>query len=190
MTDPVISSSILTGSSEDQALMVFNDWEVSNFSTGIYLCVVHLFCRISVNFKGQRILGGAWTEKKKYILVWIGKALISILIWIKWRIKSAVDSLYVFVCHFMFLQANPNSEEIWLAAVKLESENNEYERARRLLAKARSSAPTARVRMCEGWRDLNFSCPWGSWVGRRSSFSSVAWVIDQMAPCHCLLQAL
>ncbi|XP_022245664.1 pre-mRNA-processing factor 6-like [Limulus polyphemus] len=44
-------------------------------------------------------------------------------------------------------QANPNSEEIWLAAVKLESENNEYERARRLLAKARSSAPTARVMM-------------------------------------------
>ena len=27
-------------------------------------------------------------------------------------------------------QANPNSEEIWLAAVKLESENNEDERAR------------------------------------------------------------
>lgn len=50
------------------------------------------------------------------------------------------------------MQANPNSEEIWLAAVKLESENNEYERARRLLAKARSSAPTARVRMCGGWR--------------------------------------
>lgn len=45
----------------------------------------------------------------------------------------------------MLPQANPNSEEIWLAAVKLESENNEYERARRLLAKARSSAPTARV---------------------------------------------
>ncbi|CAH2302962.1 pre-mRNA-processing factor 6 [Pelobates cultripes] len=44
-------------------------------------------------------------------------------------------------------QANPNSEEIWLAAVKLESENNEYERARRLLAKARSSASTARVFM-------------------------------------------
>ncbi|ELK28472.1 Pre-mRNA-processing factor 6 [Myotis davidii] len=42
-------------------------------------------------------------------------------------------------------QANPNSEEIWLAAVKLESENNEYERARRLLAKAQSSAGTARV---------------------------------------------
>lgn len=44
-------------------------------------------------------------------------------------------------------QANPNSEEIWLAAMKLESENHEYERARRLLAKARSSAPTPRVMM-------------------------------------------
>lgn len=44
-------------------------------------------------------------------------------------------------------QANPNSEEIWLAAVKLESENNEFERARRLLQKARTSAPTARVFM-------------------------------------------
>ena len=45
-------------------------------------------------------------------------------------------------------QANPNSEEIWLAAVKLESENNEFERARRLLQKARASAPTARVILC------------------------------------------
>ena len=43
--------------------------------------------------------------------------------------------------------ANPNSEEIWLAAVKLESENKEYERARKLLAKACHSAPTARVFM-------------------------------------------
>ena len=42
-------------------------------------------------------------------------------------------------------QANPNSEEIWLAAIKLESENNEYERARALLKRARNSAPTARV---------------------------------------------
>ncbi|RLW00856.1 hypothetical protein DV515_00008467 [Chloebia gouldiae] len=40
-------------------------------------------------------------------------------------------------------QANSNSEEIWLAAVKIE--NIEYERVRRLLAKAHSSAPTARV---------------------------------------------
>ena len=41
-------------------------------------------------------------------------------------------------------QANPNSEEIWLAAIKLESENNEFKRARRLLAKARENAPTSR----------------------------------------------
>ena len=45
-------------------------------------------------------------------------------------------------------KANPNSEEIWLAAVKLESENNEFERARRLLQKARANAPTARVGRC------------------------------------------
>ena len=44
-------------------------------------------------------------------------------------------------------QANPNDEEIWLAAVKLESENAEYDRAKRLLAKARASAPTRRVMM-------------------------------------------
>lgn len=44
-------------------------------------------------------------------------------------------------------QANPNSEEIWLAAMKLESENGENERARRLLEKARASAGTARVMM-------------------------------------------
>ncbi len=40
---------------------------------------------------------------------------------------------------------NPNSEEIWLAAVKVESENNEYDRARALLAKAREQAPSSRV---------------------------------------------
>lgn len=51
-------------------------------------------------------------------------------------------------------QANPNSEEIWLAAVKLESENKEYDRARRLLAKARASAPTPRVRFCLYFRAL------------------------------------
>ena len=44
-------------------------------------------------------------------------------------------------------QANPNSEEIWLAAIKLESENNEFARARKLLARARESAPTSRVYM-------------------------------------------
>jgi len=43
--------------------------------------------------------------------------------------------------------ANKNSEEIWLAAVKLEFESNEYERARKLLAKAREAANTPRVWM-------------------------------------------
>jgi len=38
-----------------------------------------------------------------------------------------------------------NSESIWLAAVKLESENKEYERARILLAKARDNVNTERV---------------------------------------------
>ncbi|CAB4061616.1 PRPF6 [Lepeophtheirus salmonis] len=37
--------------------------------------------------------------------------------------------------------------KIWLAAVKLESENNEYKRARRLLTRARDKAPTERVFM-------------------------------------------
>lgn len=43
--------------------------------------------------------------------------------------------------------ANPNSEDIWLAAVKLESENNMHERARKLLENARGQAGTARVWM-------------------------------------------
>lgn len=69
-------------------------------------------------------------------------------------------------------QANPNSEEIWLAAVKLESENNEYERARRLLAKARSSAPTARVSNAAVRRGWGRGCPEGpqcSWLLRSDS---------------------
>ena len=41
--------------------------------------------------------------------------------------------------------ANPDSEEIWLAAFKLEFENGERERARALLAKARASNGTERV---------------------------------------------
>ena len=42
-------------------------------------------------------------------------------------------------------EANPDSEPVWLAAVKLEWENDERERARALLARARSTAPSARV---------------------------------------------
>jgi pre-mRNA-processing factor 6 len=38
-----------------------------------------------------------------------------------------------------------NSEDIWLAAVKVESENNELERTRKLLSNARSSAATPRL---------------------------------------------
>jgi pre-mRNA-processing factor 6 len=67
-------------------------------------------------------------------------------------------------------KANPDSEDIWLAAIKLESENNEYEvgvrttctaalslsvislvmllqRARKLLEAARAKAGTARIWM-------------------------------------------
>ena len=36
--------------------------------------------------------------------------------------------------------ANSNSEEIWIAAITLESKNNEHERARKLLQKARETA--------------------------------------------------
>ncbi|KAI9593347.1 PRP1 splicing factor, N-terminal-domain-containing protein [Syncephalis fuscata] len=44
-------------------------------------------------------------------------------------------------------KANTNSEQIWLAAIKLESENGEYDRARVLLEKAREQANTQRVWM-------------------------------------------
>lgn len=91
-------------------------------------------------------------------------------------------------------QANPNSEEIWLAAVKLESENNEFERARRLLQKARASAPTARVTECTVCREilapvlfLPFSSLWS--VGKFetefnvSNYLSVSWRIQDRANC-------
>lgn len=42
-------------------------------------------------------------------------------------------------------KCNPNSEQIWLAAVKLESENNEIGRARGLLDRAREMCGTERV---------------------------------------------
>lgn len=41
--------------------------------------------------------------------------------------------------------ANKESEQIWLAAVKLEAENGELEAARQLLIRARSVAGTQRV---------------------------------------------
>ena len=61
------------------------------------------------------------------------------------RAENCEKSGSVSTCQAMAFQANPNSEGIWLAAIKLESENNEFERARRLLARACSNAPTARV---------------------------------------------
>lgn len=42
---------------------------------------------------------------------------------------------------------NPNNEDIWLAAVKLEAENDQPEQARDLLKTARQEAPTDRVWM-------------------------------------------
>jgi len=44
-------------------------------------------------------------------------------------------------------KANPDSEPVWLAAVKLEWETDEIERARVLLTRARERAPTARIYM-------------------------------------------
>ena len=44
-------------------------------------------------------------------------------------------------------EACHQSEEIWLAAVKLESECDELKRARQILAKARTSASSPRVMM-------------------------------------------
>lgn len=43
-------------------------------------------------------------------------------------------------------EANPESEGIWLAAIKLEAENKEIEAARQLMARARDVAGTERVR--------------------------------------------
>lgn len=42
-------------------------------------------------------------------------------------------------------EANPESEGIWLAAVKLEAENGELDAARKLMARAREVAGTERV---------------------------------------------
>jgi pre-mRNA-processing factor 6 len=61
--------------------------------------------------------------------------------WLAGDIPAARDILS------LAFKENTNFEEIWLAVVKVESENNEFERARRLLKKARTSAPVARVFM-------------------------------------------
>lgn len=47
--------------------------------------------------------------------------------------------------------ANPESEAIWLAAVKLEAENGEQSVARELLIRARTVADTERVSLLPSW---------------------------------------
>jgi pre-mRNA-processing factor 6 len=50
--------------------------------------------------------------------------------------------------------ANPESEQIWLAAVKLEAENGELGVAKELLVRARTVADTERVRVVSSPRVL------------------------------------
>ena len=52
--------------------------------------------------------------------------------------------------------ANPESEQIWLAAVKLEAENGEWTVARELLARARKVADTERVSASDRLRTLSY----------------------------------
>jgi hypothetical protein len=64
--------------------------------------------------------------------------------------------------------ANPESEQIWLAAVKLEAENGELGVARELLVRARTVADTERVRTYPlmGILVLTFNCPDMDEIGR------------------------
>ncbi|OAF67311.1 Pre-mRNA processing factor 6-like protein [Intoshia linei] len=60
-------------------------------------------------------------------------------LWLRGKVDMARDVLKA------AFEYNPYNEKIWLAAVKLESENNDHDRARKLLTSARAKAPTARV---------------------------------------------
>ena len=55
-------------------------------------------------------------------------------------------------------QANPNSEEIWLAAVKLESENNEDQRARSAVDSLFRSNFQSSVENISGMLTFSFTC--------------------------------
>lgn len=46
-------------------------------------------------------------------------------------------------------EANPDSEGIWLAAVKLEAENGQIEAAKQLMQRAREVSGTERVSLAE-----------------------------------------
>ncbi|KAI1724194.1 tetratricopeptide repeat domain-containing protein [Ditylenchus destructor] len=61
--------------------------------------------------------------------------------WMQDDVKGARQILAVAFQH------NKDSEEIWMAAVKLESENEEFDSARKLLDRARGSAPSPRFWM-------------------------------------------
>lgn len=54
--------------------------------------------------------------------------LINVISWFHLLLKGEIFQARSILA--LAFQANPNSEEIWLAAVKLESENNEDQRAR------------------------------------------------------------
>ena len=60
----------------------------------------------------------------------------------KWLNGNVKEAQQILAAAF---SSNPDSEEIWLAAVKLESQTNEFDRARALLKNARHKAGTARV---------------------------------------------
>jgi pre-mRNA-processing factor 6 len=60
----------------------------------------------------------------------------------KWMAGDAPAAWNILAIAFKVIA---NSEDIWLAAVKVESENNELERTKKLLSNARSSAATLRL---------------------------------------------
>ena len=58
-------------------------------------------------------------------------------------------------------EANPDSEKIWVAAVKLEPENGELDVARMLLTRAREKSNTERVSLilCSAYLVSDFDVP-------------------------------
>ncbi|KAK4485226.1 hypothetical protein RD792_007854, partial [Penstemon davidsonii] len=74
--------------------------------------------------------------------------------------------------------AIPNSEEIWLAAFKLEFENHKPERARMLLAKARERGGTERVWMKSAIVEREF----GNTAEERSKARAVLTVAGKKNP--------
>jgi len=63
----------------------------------------------------------------------------------KWNLEDDVDGARKLLQRAQ--EANPGQEKIWLAAVKLEAENNRFDEARQLLQKAREKTATPAVWM-------------------------------------------